>query len=87
MIGIQNGAVKIGPPIRITSRSSLSFWVMNTSEDAMNTKDLQQKHAQVLRLIRDGEDPERVAEVVGWPVSTIRTLMRSESFAAQSSGK
>jgi hypothetical protein len=52
----------------------------------MSAKELQQKHAQALRLIREGEDPERVAEVVGWPVTTIRTLMRSQSFAAQSSG-
>jgi hypothetical protein len=52
----------------------------------MSAKELQQKHAQALRLIREGETPERVAEVVGWPVATIRTLMRSQSFAAQSSG-
>jgi hypothetical protein len=59
---------------------------MNTSEVAMSAKELKEKHAQALRLIREGEDAERVAEVVGWPVATIRTLMRSQSFAAQSSG-
>jgi hypothetical protein len=49
----------------------------------MTAQMLAQKHTEALQRARRGEDPEAIAEAVGWSVRAVQALVQSVTFAGQ----